>query len=456
MPDSTLKRIFLIAGACLFVYVLVMIWLLTGKTSDAPIDSIDTGAVTTGTSEEEPVTSGDIARLPTTEPIVATGPIYIAIPKRFLTPGIQEMVTTFVKEQKRPVKFQTFLDMNEYKKFLSTEVANGATTVALLPSDWLDTYKPSLYTIRLQSRAKELFHTVAHTFTANDGYTFVPFALDPLVSIFDTSIDFDMQDMTLDDIYAYFGAQKKYKATDIPFVFWFDAQTAAVLRLNQEPRPGYRIVLYQMLKSRFATNNTQAIKSLLDMTAYPVVYFNYATIQKYIDQEQTKGSECRLFPHICMLAADYSQFSFWFVSDMLVFEKYFSSPWTGKNQNLTVWPFVQYNPVLPTRVRGRVVSRASADLIPWLEWINTYIQSCANNNARLRWFLSLPACVGPYSDKIMDPAFTLLRPYLSTMTPMEGGAYEVENFFTQTKVIDTLEKNYNVDLFFTRPNWEFE
>lgn len=283
---------------------------------------------------------------------------------------------------------------------------------------------------------------------------FIPFAIDPLITLYHKNTNINTTDISSLISYILFWEQKK--TNTIPLLWWIGANDLLFLKSNKEVFENYFSILYYLIYW-FTTNlNDQWLKNIIEINQKATN--NSYTTKKFLSLKNsltTTNKYCDVYPGICVFALDYADIKFWFLSDLDIIKSKF---YETNISNIIINSFPNFDSIPDYKVRWwGFVSTVNENIIKQnlkTLFFYEYLRNAMNDNYQITKDLyTLPAIANnnkkynfTYKNILtFDTKFDLIFNDLNTQT----------KFISDKKVLNLLEWNYDTKKFIQdfQRNW---
>ena len=470
--NNRIKRLVIIGWIWLFIYVLVLVWLLTSPdNTDQTNDDIDQTAIdeSSRAADYVPLFSGNdvVAWLSwlsipswtwiATSPIFS-GPVTVAFPERYDSVSLQSVLSGFHSIYSGGIQMTVTWNYDWYMHYLQEWFADGSIDVALVPSDALVNLSPFVWSMQFADEVSSLFVWAVRSMLQQEWfawqqYTFVPFFLDPLIYITQPVSPLPRR-ITYERLYSQRKEETGTSSTDIPSLVWIDRVGVTLLGESIQLYDGQFQTLYQLIRQWYTSRDARSFKNFIDTQQLDILQRSTTRLKQLIHQQQAKYQDCDSYPAACLLATQQTSNGMVFASTLVQREKYFGNA-SLQPDDMQVLPFVQYTSRQPLRVRWLVVNKKSSRFVSSLQFVNYLMQQSIDTTNSIAWWYRLSAFLDTYRLQTVQSRRSYINSYKLQREPLIGSLLLAENFFAFTKITDVLLGKYNVELFFAETEREF-
>lgn len=364
----------------------------------------------------------------------------IALPFWMVSPGLQEFAQKF--ENENPGTQVNFITGDESISFYNSTrkgFSDKTIDISLVPSQYFASFSRFAYNMQTRQNIKPFFHNAFDQYFTTWSINYIPFALDPLgiLSIESETKTTDFSQVL--DLYDQF---------DSSFAFGYDNPSLILLQQNQEPYPGYFQALYQLIADRYQNNNIVQMKRFIDRQT------NRSLIErrkKSLSQQKTDAA-CQQYSHICLLGNKQIKAVPGFLSDLVLWDKQFTQTSITSDDILFSKFPVNTNIV---KGRGRVINSQSPELVESVLFVWGYIADAVGGNVRLLPNKMLSALKKTLDIQLTQPLYQNNKSFQNNATMLNWSLDWQNLFMNNTVISQVLQNSYNVELFFTKPDWSF-
>lgn len=364
----------------------------------------------------------------------------IALPFWMISPGLQEFAQKFENEHPGTrIHFMTGDENIEFYKNIREWFNDKTIDISLVPSQYFASFSRYAYNMQTRQNIKPFFHNSFNQYFTTWSINYIPFALDPLgiLSIESETKTTDFSQVL--DLYDQFWSS---------FAFGYDNPSLILLQQNQEPYPGYFQTLYQLVADRYQSNNVVQLKRFIDKKTDRSLIERR---KKSLNQQKIDPL-CQKYSHICLLGNKEITAVPWFLSDIVLWDKQFThTNITSDDVLLNKFP-VRSNIV---KGRGRVINNQSPELVESVLFVGSYIADAVGGNVRLLPNKMLSALKKTLDIQLTQPMYQNNKGFQNNATMLNGSLDWQNLFMNNTAITQVLQNTYNVELFFTKPEWSF-
>lgn len=315
------------------------------------------------------------------------------MPGRFYNDGFTQLTQLLKKKYDLTLRYKKIDNIWYYKKIIAGKEKVDGIDLYLAPTDRLGNYQGKQ--IALSEDIIPYVHSIFSTLfallekggggEAEGGFTFIPYALDPLVTLTPSTTILNYENkLTFQDIANFITSENKANKIQMPILRWLDKNDKKILEQGNESFPDYFIITYSIIRQIYASQRESDYDIILDTINNPAVSkWSYANFKITFNKLLKKNTNCISFPDICIIAYNLGDIKFGFLSDANIQERYFW--WTGsKITQLTIYNFPTATDRYDVRGRGFVADRNTQNDEAIKIFAKEYTQAWANNSMPLR------------------------------------------------------------------------
>lgn len=307
----------------------------------------------------------------------------------------------------------------------------------LLPKDWIDSL--DLEWIYVWENIKPYFANVFQDIVSGEENTFVPYSLDPLITIKKTLV-WDIP--TWWDIFTYVMLWTSNRQYSFPILWWTNNDDIDLIQAWDEPFENYFDTLYRQLKLIKDKKNANELNSMLDIDKIDILNkYNYTNFQNLYNLINKSNSNCERFPWNCLMSYKFADIKFGYLSDFDILDRYFSE----NDNDFDIANFTNIDSYYPARWWWFVVPKWSKNINLSTELIKQYL-ILANEWVDL-WNNTLPAINSSYDEKKQDNKYRNIIQNEDIFEIMDWDLNLQNHFFSDSKNLDVLRWVYSPDIY---------
>lgn len=381
----------------------------------------------------------------------ANNNVYLHMPAIFSSFNLNKFKTKYEAKNDVVLIIKTYDDINEYYKSLSKYLSwtNSNIDIFMIPTTQLNNYTSFAYKLQFaQNNVSWLFNRIFSWLVDNDNYTFIPYSIDPFVTIAKSWLYDEDKPLTLSKIKETVLTSNQSWWFKIKFLFWIGLKEWFLLKVWKEPFEDYFAIMYNLLFQSSLTSNQSILKTFLDF-ADPKT-FNVWSSSKFnnlVNIHQNKNNKCELYKKVCLMSNNNADAFFGFLSDLDVYQTYFTN-WKVRADDLIVHNFIQEWQSYMVKWRWFLINKNSNQIRNSVLFINDYIQESVEGNALL-WWNTLSAFNNIFDKQKMNSKFKNIINYSPNFYLLSSSWELQKSFMNWTKIFEVIKWTYNLDLFLT-------
>lgn len=234
-----------------------------------------------------------------------------------------------LKQQSIQVMIITNTWNQQYDEFVSGLFTGGATgaDIILMNNDELVDNSEYIGSFGFSQDISSLFPYVFNDYLHNSDYTFVPFAIDPMVTYAKQAINGNLQALEWDEIIngitTNIESDPRKLAIQMPILFGISSLDIQLLKNNKEAYLGYTDILKNIiLQSSNRSELIDIIKSFSDSRLEEKLW-DYAKYKRILSKLIERNPKCEYYPSLCFINYKLTNFGFGYLSDLDVLNNYF-------------------------------------------------------------------------------------------------------------------------------------
>ncbi len=380
-----------------------------------------------------------------------TWTLSILIPGFFMNSWFTQ-INQKLKEKEIIVDINTVKNFSEYKKLIINSGLNQYD-IYLLPSNRIDSLE--LETINIGDNPKTYFHPIFNELITITNNKYIPYSIDPIITLTKQNISVWSNRA---DIFSYTTLRKQIKKSAMPLIRWIGKNDIRLLERWEGPFENYFDILHLHLtqldsknNTNKKTNNISELKNMLDTENINLEYkYNFVTFKQLYQTIWKRDTSCELFPAICLMSYNFGEIKFGFLSDLDIFNSYFS--WNTNNFKINSFSNSQDN--YPIKWRIFVVPKNNTNnnnnnnnnINLANEFFKEYLSQAIDNNTWLR-NNTLSAINNIYNTQKTNPIYHELISNENNFKLIYEDINLQEKFIENTATIDLLKWNYSPEIY---------
>lgn len=380
--------------------------------------------------------------------------IWVLMPRFFFNKWRQNFAINFAEKKDIKIKYYLIDDWSEYKSIVNGgRFTGGQIDMYLAPTNWINSISYNAKSIDFGEDLGPYFDSLFAN-VVDQQYTFVPFAIDPMVTMTLKWTKLSAQDITVSDLFSYMMLWTQDKSRSIPIAWGLSKNDMRLLKRWGESYPNFFDILYNLTYQLKTANKLKEFKLLMDLVWSQSTYSrDFVEFKQLYTTLAKREPDCDLFPGICLFAYKFADVKPWYLSDKLIWQTYFDD---SSRDMGTVWVynFPTYTESYKVRWRGFVPFYDTTKDEQIKSFVYQYIKSSLSNKYDLRpdmlsahnSVLNIQRIQGKYKD---------ILEYEHTYDLMIGGQEDQVNFLNQTNILDVFEWNESADKFWIKFKWDW-
>ncbi len=378
--------------------------------------------------QQEPVE--DLKKDPTTVSIIIPNWAYTDEFKLLLQQiEAQENVTTNVR---------SVATIDEYKKVLRASLQHPEQIdIILVPTNFITSFVPRGYHLSFKESISPLFDSLFRDWVDNSAFTYIPFAIDPMVTFYNTEAYRPSGKTTLSDIQSALLTPRKTTGGYVPLLFGIDAGDVALLEQWATTYPWY-LELLQLFLQMDISKKTLTLINYFNQTQYrdTTHFHNLSTaIWEHV-------LVCKTQPQLCLLVYGMGDIAFGRLHEYTSIQNDFPNP----RAQIGMSNFPNIDLGYPVTGRWRVISKWSPNIPGALRWVKGYLQIIVDKEPTLQSdvFSALNAV---YQRQRIEDRYLPLAPFMSTFEFIIWSVTDGQKILQKTSLIPMLRWEYSQWIF---------
>lgn len=383
--------------------------------------------------------------------VASSNNVYLHIPSFFNSFNLNKFKTKYEAKHNVTLIIKSYDDMDEYFKWLSSYLSgsNSNIDIFMIPTTRLTDYSNYAHKLEFaQNNVSWLFNRIFADLVDNKDYTYIPYSIDPFVTIAKSWLYEDNKQLTLSKIKETVLTSWQNSWFKIKFLFWIWLKEWLQLKVWKQPFEDYFLIMYNLLFQSTLTSNNNVIKTFLDFA--DTNSFNIRSNSRFnnlINIHKKNNSKCILYKKVCLMSNNNVDAYFGFLSDLDVFQTFFANSKVNID-NISVHNFIQEWQSYMVKWRGFFINKNSKQLRNSVLFINDYIQESVEWNSLL-WWNTFSAFNNIFDKQKMNLKFRNIVNYSPNFYLLTTSSELQKSFMNWTKTLDVVKWTYNLDLFLT-------
>jgi len=279
--------------------------------------------------------------------------ITVLLPDFYFNNKFIKLAEIIKKDRNVKINYQTIQNQDKYKEMIENQLSwYQNIDIFLIPTTRLASFKNQSQVIDIRGVEKTAAYVLSifQPITDQEKYTFIPFSIDPLISIVGKNTQIEKKKITLSTFLSYLVLSKNKKPFFLPSIIWLNKTDLKFFQKGQQIFSNSADIYYQLFYQITQSKNEKALETLLSFsdkkTPYNRNFINFTKIKKKIS---TRNPNCQDFPAICLLSYEFSDIKLWYLSEITIRKKYFK---TNRHPiNMHIYQFPMSNLVYKVRWR---------------------------------------------------------------------------------------------------------
>lgn len=353
-----------------------------------------------------------------------------------------------LKEKKVMVKYETFKDLESYKNTLNTEITSWSIDIFMVPTDWINSFENNWFKVDFKNDISQLFSYIFYDHIKSKKYTFIPYSIDPFVTLISKDISMGDRWFDLDKLKEISLISAEWSSAS-KILFNVSDLDVSLLKAWKSMYSDYFLILYNIIYQAYLSQDPNLLTTFLTQW----LWIDSKKIIKLVKIFSRTTPECEFYTNICLMSNWYGDVTFGFLSYLDIWDKYFKLD--KKNpQDFNVYNFIADSNIYPVRGWWFMVNKNSQNIEESLALMNEYITQWTNWN-NLFWKNSLPAFNWLLSNSRIDRSYENIFKFENKFQLLNWTTDLEKNFTQKTPMLEVLKGDYSVDAFLDQLDWEF-
>lgn len=377
--------------------------------------------------------------------------VYLHIPAIFNSFNLNKFKAKYEAKNNVVLIIKSYDDLNEYYNLLSTYLSwnNSNIDIFMIPTTQINNYSSFAYKLKFsQSNVAWLFNRIFSDLIDNEDYTYIPYSVDPFVTIAKSWLYDENKPLTLSKIKETVLTSNQNGWFKIKFLFWVSLKDWFLLKTWKQPFEDYFLILYNLLFQSSLTSNDNILKTFLDFSDQQT--FNVWSNSKFnnlVNINNNKNDKCNLYKKVCLMSNNNADAFFGFLSDLDAYQTYFPN-WKVWIDDITIHNFIQEWQSYMVKWRWFFINKNSKQLKNSVLFINDYIQESVEGNTLL-WWNTFSAFNSIFDKQKMNTKFANIINYTPNFYLIASSKDLQKTFMNWTKIFEVIKWTYNLELFLT-------
>lgn len=380
--------------------------------------------------------------------LLETGNITLALPVFMMNSGFEELQSK-LKAEGINLNFEFF-----------TGIVSKNSKADIILSTYQDSalYSWKIASISFPENPEEFtlssifFPFISDFYQSHQG-AFIPFAIDPLITVIESSSDPQLDQITRENIYNQSLQTSKKNPLSQSLVFGIDNSTIRLLRNGQEPFPGYNQIFYQLMKQLTLQNLPSALSNIVDINTNQLLW-KYPTFKKTLQTIAKRASQCETAPHLCILAYGLWNIGLMNLSDIDKWNTIFSGS-SKKTSDMKFYNFPLATGTYPVQLRGLSALTTHPEKKNMIQkTVTTLLSQWANGSLDL-WNTLIPP-FNSLQDQIKQKSnLAKITPFLEQFEIITQDQEFFQKRYTTSSVFKLFEKTFTPEQYLAAPAWSY-
>ena len=334
------------------------------------------------------------------------------------------------------LNFEYVTALSDLKKILQNN--NFEYDIYLIPSERANGI--SWENIYLWENIKPYFNKAFQEALSSSENLFIPYSLDPYITIAKKWVS---EITSRWDFFSYIMLWTQNRAFWIPLIRWIWIDDINILKRWDTAFEDQFEILNQHIQQIKEKKSSTELNNLLDINKQKLAYtYNYKSFKELTDRLWKSNSYCPIFPTSCIMAYNFCDYWFWFLSTFDKLDKYF--PW--KSTNFDIYNFTNSETKYPVRWWIFTIPQWNDNINLAKIFFNKYIAMATDNENRLR-NNTLSAVNNIYEEQKSFPIYENIIPNEDKFTIIRWDIQDQKNFFNNKTNIELLIWNYSTSIY---------
>jgi len=376
----------------------------------------------------------------------------VLLPSYFFNDAFINLAKDIKEKENIIIKYQTIENLEEYKLFLDWHSKQNITAdIFLIPTDRLQWLESNIKKIELEKNTwlSAYFHPIFQYLSSQENYTLVPFSIDPLVTFIWQEVNFNNPKVTPWNILSFLILNKPKRTVDMPLLRWISKNDIRLLENERESFTHYFQILYNFLYQINLNGNIEILEQFQKIYTNDIQYKrDYIKFKEIIKKIEKRNTNCSTFPNICLFAYKFGDIRFWFMSDIIILEKYFNDS-NRKENEIKILNFPLADDVYKVRWRVFVINKSNKDDIQTKKFFQYYLKAWVNNSYNL-WWKNISAFTNIYNLQTTQKKYNNIIKYEQNFSILYQSIDLQKDFIKKTSTIKFLKWDLSTDEFLNK------
>lgn len=378
-----------------------------------------------------------------TEKLPTLSRITIIVPMRVDTVQFRELTKRIAQEYHVQATVRTAKTLTDYKNILHALVQHPQQAdIVLVPTNRIDSFTDWWYRIPFKQSISPLFDPIFRTRIDHQAFTYLPYLIDPMVTLYNTQSYTPKWKTTFSDLQSALLTPRKTTSSYLPLLFGIDAGDLALLEQENAAYPGYIELLELFVSMDLSRNTTTLLDFFLQTSHRNTTRFHALshTLGERVDS-------CQYWPHLCLLAYDIADIWFGWLHELSQLEgnfpharaqiAYSNIPTLDQTYPVTGWWWV--------------VSKQSTDMPATLTWIKWYLELLVDEEPVLHDY-AFSASSAIYQRQKIEDRYLPLAWFAHQYKLVIGSLTDSHELLQNSSLIPMLRGEYSKGIFLKSMN----
>ena len=367
--------------------------------------------------------------------LATTWEFTLVLPWFFANGGFDDIVMNLTNSDIH-VTYKYIMTPDELKYIVKNSFSDN--DMYLIPMDWIDSL--NLEWIYVWENIKPYFSTIFHDVLSDSENKFIPYSIDPLVTITKPWVQ---NINSRSSLMSYITLWVQNKAFAMPLIWWIWESDINLLSEWNWPFENYFEILYQHLKLIKQKHDVNELNNMLAMETVDLSFkYTLEKMEQLVTLLKKNNANCDSFPWICLFAYNFWDIKFWFLSDLDIWDRYFSE----RNMNLSIQAFINTDTTYPVRVWWFVVPKDNMKKNLSTKFIESYIIQATQWDTKI-WGNTLPAINTSFEEKKNWEIYKNIIWFSENFDIWRDSIDAQEKFISDSKNLDLLRWVYSTDVY---------
>ncbi len=370
--------------------------------------------------------------------LMPTGTITVIVPAWVDSAEFKQALLTIEINHGIKTKVSKVNTITEYQQILRAVLQHPEKAdIVLVPTNWIESFTNRWYYIPFKNSIAPLFHSLFRTRVDHTWFTYVPYMLDPYVTLYNPASYQPQGKTTFSDVQSALLTPRKSTSGYLPLLFGIDAGDVALLEQWAVPYPWY-IELLQLFLNMDIWAETISLLEFFNQTTYrDTVRFH--ALSTALGE---RVNSCQYRPQLCLLAYDLSDIGFWRLHEVGVLEDEFPN----SRARIEFSNIPTLGESYPVTWRGRVISKQSENIQSSLTRTKWYLEIIVDKEPTLHK-TALSATNALYQRQKIENRYLPLSTFESQFELIVWSITDNQKLLQKTALLPMLRGEYSKWIF---------